>query len=451
MASPFDLRADDSVALVDGERGVPWTRARLADAVGRVAQMLRSDRKELVFCACDRDVGSVVGYLAAVTAGHAVALTDRNVHEDLAAALVERYQPRFMLEADGAEVRVTERRGLPDAPPIHGELTVLLSTSGTTGSPRFVRLARRNLEANAASIVEYLGIGPGERAIASLPIHYSYGLSVLNSHLAAGASVVLTRESVIRPGFWEQATAHGATSFAGVPYTYAMLERTGLLQTRAPETLKTLTQAGGRLAPEAIVALHELMTARGGRLFVMYGQTEATARIAYVPPAALPEKAGTIGIPIPRGQLRVEDGELVYRGPNVMLGYAEDRADVARGDDLQGELRTGDLGRADDDGFFVITGRSARIAKVFGLRVNLDEVEAAARRFGAVAAVDGGDAVRLFVEGGGEAVDERAVRSHLADLLRVNSRAFDVHAIERLPTRGSGKIDYAALAERHAG
>jgi acyl-CoA synthetase (AMP-forming)/AMP-acid ligase II len=133
----------------------------------------------------------------------------------------------------------------------------------------------------------------------------------------------------------------------------------------------------------------------------------------------------------------------------VMMGYAEDRADLARGDDLGGELRTGDLGRVDDDGFFVITGRSARIAKVFGLRVNLDEVESAARRFGAVAAVDGGDAVRLFVEGGG--VDEREVRTHLADLMHVNSRAFDVRAIERLPTRGSGKIDYTALAKRDAG
>jgi long-chain acyl-CoA synthetase len=449
MASPYELRADDSVAVVDGETGETWTRARLAEAVAGTAERLRSERKELVFCACDRDVGSVVGYLGAVAAGHAVALCDRNVHEQLAAALLERYQPRWVLDAEGAEVRTTERDAPPDAPEIAPELTVLLSTSGTTGSPRLVRLARRNLEANAASIVEYLGIDADERAIASLPIHYSYGLSVLNSHLAAGASIVLTRESVIRPGFWEQASAHRATSFAGVPYTYAMLERTGLLRTHAPATLRTLTQAGGRLAPEAIVALHELMTARGGRLVVMYGQTEATARIAYVPPDALPAKAGTIGIPIPRGELRVDDGELVYRGPNVMLGYAEDRADLARGDDQQGELRTGDLGHADDDGFFVVTGRSARIAKVFGLRVNLDEVESAARRFGAVAAVDAGDAVRLFVEAPG--VDAREVRSHLANLLRVNSRAFDVRAIERLPTRGSGKIDYAALADRHAG
>jgi acyl-CoA synthetase (AMP-forming)/AMP-acid ligase II len=132
-----------------------------------------------------------------------------------------------------------------------------------------------------------------------------------------------------------------------------------------------------------------------------------------------------------------------------MMGYDEDRADLARGDDLRGELRTGDLGRQDEDGYFVVTGRAARFAKVFGLRVNLDEVEAAARRFGAVAAVDAGDAVRLFVEGG--AVDAREVRAHLAELMRVNSRAFDVHPIERLPTRGSGKVDYAALAERHAG
>jgi len=449
MPSPFLLSADDSVALIDAEAGDTWTRARLAEIVARVARTLHSSRKEFVFCACERDVGSVVGYLAAVAAGHAVLLTDRGADAELAEALIERYQPRWILQSEGARVSVTERSPDPDAPEIYEELTVLLSTSGTTGSPRLVRLARRNVEANAASIVEYLGIGSAERAIASLPIHYSYGLSVLNSHLAAGASIVLTRESIIRPQFWEHARTYECTSFAGVPYTYAILERTGLLRHHAPPTLQTLTQAGGRLAPEAVIELHDLMASRGGRLFVMYGQTEATARISYVPPDALPGKAGTIGIPIPRGELRVDDGELVYRGPNVMLGYAQERADLALGDELRGELRTGDLGRVDEDGFFVITGRSARIAKVFGLRINLDEVEAAARQYGTVAALDGGDAVRLFVEGAG--ADPAEIRSRLATRMHVNPHAFDVRAIETLPTRASGKIDYAALEVGDAG
>ena len=179
--------------------------------------------------------------------------------------------------------------------------SVLLSTSGTTGSPKLVRLAHRNIEANADSIAEYLDIDERERAIQSLPIHYSYGLSVLHSHLATGASVILTPHSIMRPEFWADAARWQATSFAGVPYSYAILQRTGLLRRAMPDTMRTLTQAGGRLAPEAIVKLHELMQERGGRLFVMYGQTEATARISYVPPEALPEKAHTIGIPIPGG------------------------------------------------------------------------------------------------------------------------------------------------------
>jgi long-chain acyl-CoA synthetase len=206
MASPFELTTDGSVALIDGETGETWTRARLAKAVGHIAHGLRSPRKELVFCACERDVGSAIGYLAAVAAGHAVVLTDRDVHEQLAAALLERYRPRWVLMAQGAQVSVTERAARSSATEIDEELAVLLSTSGTTGSPRLVRLARRNLDANAASIVEYLGIDSGERAIASLPIHYSYGLSVVNSHLAAGASSPGRASSARRSGSRRAAT-----------------------------------------------------------------------------------------------------------------------------------------------------------------------------------------------------------------------------------------------------
>ncbi|MBX5441065.1 MAG: AMP-binding protein [Solirubrobacteraceae bacterium] len=336
------------------------------------------------------------------------------------------YDPRYVV-ADG-EVR--ERDAAPAE--LHPDLRLLLSTSGSTGSPKLVRLTGRNLLANAAAIAEYLGLGPGERAIASLPLPYSYGLSVLHSHLYAGASVAFTPHSIIRREFWDDVRRHEATSFAGVPYAYAMLERIGMRDMDLP-SLRTMTQAGGRLDPEVA-----LRYARRVRFFVMYGQTEATARISYVPPQRLPEKPGSIGIPVPGGRLTVDGGELVYEGPNVMLGYARTRADLARGDEQGGVLRTGDLGHADDDGFFYVTGRAKRIAKVYGQRINLDEVEAAVD--GPAAAVGGDDRIDVYAE---READARA----LAARFRLPPRAIRVHAVERLPVKPSGKVDYALLAD----
>jgi len=404
---------------VEGER--TWTYAQLRDEVAAVGE--RMPGRELVLVRCGPDAASAIGYLAALAAGHAVILLEAGADP---AAVVERYDPRFIVEHG----QVAERDAVPVD--LHPDLRVLLSTSGSTGSPKLVRLTARNVLGNAESIVEYLGIDAGERAIASLPIPYSYGLSVLHSHLRAGASVVFTGHSVIRPEFWEEVRRHEVTSFAGVPYAYAMLERIGMRDMDLP-SLRYMTQAGGRLDPEVA-----LRYAARTRFFVMYGQTEATARIAYVPPERLAEKAGSIGIPIPGGRLRAEEGELVYEGPNVMLGYAEARDDLARGDELRGVLPTGDLGHADDDGFFYVTGRRKRIAKVYGQRVNLDEVEAAVD--GPAGAVAGEDRIDVYAERG---ADARA----LAARFRLPPRAVRVHELERLPVRPSGKIDYAALSD----
>jgi acyl-CoA synthetase (AMP-forming)/AMP-acid ligase II len=461
MSSPFAFldRPTDAPVLLDAKASRVIAQDELADLVNSTSEALLRDTRDLVFCLCGRDVASVVGYLSAVRAGHAVALLDAEASSELTTALIDRYRPAFIVHPNGGQTPGV-RRLRTAGPKVADELAVLLSTSGTTGSPKLVRLAHRNIEANAGSIVAYLGLDERERAIQSLPIHYSYGLSVLHSHLAAGASVILTPHSIMRPEFWDDAARWEATSFAGVPYSYAVLERTGLLHKAMPSTMRTLTQAGGRLAPESIIRLHELMTARGGHLWVMYGQTEATARISYVPPEALPEKAHTIGIPIPGGRLSIRsgseevtepdvEGELVYRGSNVMLGYAERHEHLALGDELHGELHTGDLGAIDADGFFRLTGRTKRIAKIYGLRVNLDEIEAAACAHGPVAAIDGGGEILLWrVKGGAMPPDE--LRREVAGCFGLNSRAFAVRDIESLPLKSSGKVDYDALARRDA-
>jgi len=178
----------------------------------------------------------------------------------------------------------------------------------------------------------------------------------------------------------------------------------------------------------------------------MYGQTEATARIAILPPEYLPDKAGSVGRALPGGKLRIEDGEIVYSGPNVMMGYAEGRADLSLGDVLGSTLHTGDLGRLDDDGLLYVTGRLKREAKLFGLRVNLDELESMVRVHGPAAIIGGVDRLSIYCE-----FDEElfpACRAELASKLRIHAHAFHFQRIERIPTHASGKIDYSSLEKK---
>jgi acyl-coenzyme A synthetase/AMP-(fatty) acid ligase len=266
---------------------------------------------------------------------------------------------------------------------------------------------------------------------------------VLHSHLLRGATVVLERGGILQRDFWAAVGTYGVTSLAAVPYQYEMLRRLRFDPAGHP-TLRTLTQAGGRLRPELVEDFARRMTAVGGRLFVMYGQTEATARMAVLPPERLADKLGSAGLPIPGGSFSIADGEVVYTGPNTMMGYAESAADLARGDDLGGVLHTGDLGRLDDEGFLFLTGRLKRIGKVFGVRVNLDDVERTLAAHGPVAAVAGDDRLHVFVEGLPDG-STQVVRKELASWLDTHSTGVDVRGIEALPLLPTGKIDYRSL------
>lgn len=432
----------DAIALIDAATATPVTYGELGARVAAAAAALQARAAGgIAFLCCRNDVATIVDYLAALTAAVPVVLLDARLDAAALGALIARYQPEVVLG------RAVDGPPAAPGPRPHPALALLLSTSGSTGSPRLVRLSRAAVDANAHAIAAALGLGPTEVAPTSLPLHYSYGLSVVNSHLAVGATVLVTDAGLVSDEFWRACRAHGATSLAGVPYSYQMLRRLDLGKL-APPSLRTLTQAGGRLDPALVRHFHGVATARGGRLFVMYGQTEATARISVLAPDDLPAHAGAVGRALPGGALEIDpDGEVIYRGPNVMMGYAEDRADLARGDELGGVLRTGDLGRLDDDGRLWITGRVKRIAKVFGLRVNLDEIEAWLRAqpgVPAAAAVAGDDRLRVFVEGGTpETLAE--LRHALAAKVGAHATGFEVTGVAALPRLASGKIDYPQL------
>jgi long-chain acyl-CoA synthetase len=433
-------RAPSGIALVDVHAERSWTYAELAADVLRRAATVAHPRKSLVACLCRPDAQSAIAYLGALASGHAVMMLDGSADGETIERILDLYQVEFLLDGDSGE-RLRSSGGRLD-----DELAVLLSTSGSTGTPKYVRLSQRNLDANAAQIVQILGIDGDERAAATLPLHYSYGLSVLNSHLLAGATVVFPGASIVRRRFWEVMQEHACTSMAGVPYTYTILSRIGFEHSDLPD-LRTLTQAGGRMEPETVLRFGRQMIDRGGRLIVMYGQTEATARIAYVPPDRLLDKPDRVGLPVPRGALSLaDDGEVLYEGPNVMLGYAGQRTDLASGDGNRGRLATGDIGRVDDEGFYSIVGRKRRIAKLVGRRVNLDELESLLAAHGRVAAMELSGRLILARAAGERTTSGRELSQHVSELIRIPARFIRVLDVDRIPRTAAGKTDYVTLA-----
>ena len=337
---------------------------------------------------------------------------------------------------------------------IHPDLLLCLTTSGTTGSPKLVKLTRENLRSNAESIAEYLRITEKERAITSLPMYYSFGMSVINSHLIKGATLLLTDKAVIQREFLTFLKKGKATSIAGVPYTYEMLRRLRFLKMDLPE-LKTMIQAGGKLNAKIVKEYVESSQQSGKEFIVMYGQTEAAPRMSYLPFENALEKHASIGIAIPGGRLSVRDindneitqsdtdGELIYEGPNVCMGYAEGIEDLAVGDENHGVLHTGDVARFDKDGYFYITGRMKRFVKIWGNRCNLDATEQLVKAITTNCACVGvDDLITIFVTEDG--LDEM-IKTYLNCKTGLNTRAFAVKVVPEIPTLPSGKLDYQKL------
>ncbi|GAA4396922.1 AMP-binding protein [Fodinibacter luteus] len=417
------------------------TRGDLADRVHATARLLAGARR-LVHVHGSQTLGSLVGYLAAHAAGHAVLLSPPG---SPAAALAATWDPDVTVDAEGA---VEVHREHP-ARALHPDLALLLSTSGSSGSPRLVRLSWDNLRSNATAIADYLAIRPTDRAVTSLPLHYCYGLSVVHSHLLVGASVVLTDLSVADDCFWRLARDTGVTTLSGVPHTFELLDRAGFAAMDLPH-LRTVTQAGGRLDPDRVVQLATLGRRRGWDLFVMYGQTEATARMAYLPPDLALEHPDAVGVPVPGGRVDVVDGEIVYSGPNVMLGYATTGSDLALGRTVD-RLHTGDLGRWNAAGLLEVTGRRSRVAKVLGHRVDLDHVERTLRAEGCdVRCVDGGESLVLCAAGTTDPGDRPRLADRASRRAGIPTRCVRVLApgdlgLDSLPHLPTGKVDYATL------
>jgi acyl-coenzyme A synthetase/AMP-(fatty) acid ligase len=338
---------------------------------------------------------------------------------------------------------------------VNPELALLLTTSGSTGSPKLVRQSYGNIACNTGSIVEYLRIKPSDRAITTLPMSYTYGLSIINTHLYTGATLILTDRTLMDREFWNSLKTHEATTLGGVPYTYEILKKLRFGRMNLP-SLRYLTQAGGKLPPELCAEFVDICAGKNMEFIVMYGQAEATARMSYLPWERAKDKPGSMGIAIPGGEFWLIDGEgscvteshitgeLMYRGKNVTLGYAESRFDLGRDDDRGGVLATGDMAYFDEDGFYYIAGRKKRFLKIFGNRISLDEVEGLLKKAGYECACAGtDDNLRVYATGSlGE------VRKYILQNTGVNPAGFKVLEISEIPRNTSGKVLYSELDGR---
>jgi len=460
----------DNIAVFQ-ENGEGFTYSQLQLASEELASNIK--KRCLVFNLCSNEIGSLIGYVGFINARIVPFMAEASLDLSFLNSLRVTYKPEYLWCPKNVAHQFADCIPVFEAwnyillqtsvsQPFHifEDLALLLTTSGSTGSPKLVRQSYANLKANTNSIIQYLKIDSRERAITTLPMSYTYGLSIINTHLFAGASLVITNHSLMQREFWQIFKRFEATSFGGVPYTYEMLEKIRFERMDLP-SLRTMTQAGGKLMPELHKKFAKYAIEKKIDFVVMYGQTEATARMSYLPPEKALEKYGSMGIAIPGGAFSLIDengsviieadviGELVYRGPNVTLGYAQCGEDLALGDEWSGILVTGDMAKRDKDGYYYVVGRKKRFLKIYGSRVNLDECEGMLRvsfpeTECACSGID--DAMQVFIIDGSIKLEIRKV---LAEKTGLNQMAFHVQVIDRIPRNDSGKILYSELPKSY--
>jgi acyl-coenzyme A synthetase/AMP-(fatty) acid ligase len=452
FADELEMFGERPAAVTDARQFV--TYRQLAADADALAKRLGQTRR-LVFVEAANSIAALTAYVACLRARHPMLLWSRLDRQKLD-SLIAHYQPNVVVSSSAAGPELSwVHRNTHD---LHQDLAVLLSTSGSTGSPKLVRLSAASVDSNARAIAAYLQLSTSERAITSLRFNYSYGMSIVNSHLATGAALVLTEDSVTDASFWETFRRAGATSFAGVPYTFESLHQGGFDFATIP-TLRYATQAGGRLAPALVARYAELARSQNWRFYVMYGQTEAAPRIAYLPPEQAHQFPDCIGRSIPGGRIDLvaddgtlvetadTPGQLVYTGPNVMMGYAEHREDLAL-DAMPQRLITGDIACRNSAGLFYIVGRAARFVKPFGFRVNLDDIESRLQAAFPGARCAGDDQHIVVALTQAQMADGHKLVASIATDLSLPEFVFRVAGFDDIPRLPGGKVDYARILDR---
>lgn len=415
----------------------------------------RIERDSLVLCSFNACFESIALYIASFIGGFKCILTSPTTSTETKQNLLERYKPEYIAyEVDQKDKIQIDEHG-KNQERVTGDIALLMPTSGSTGSPKMVVQTYRNIFSNMKSILGYLPITENDRMITNLPMFYTYGLSCINTHLYAGAEIVIENESITTRNFWDTYKKYKPTSFAGVPYTYEVIKKLGL-EMLFTEDLKYITQAGGKMDDKLIKLITDKATYNNTKVFIMYGQTEATARMTYLPPDQISQKVGSIGKAIPGGKIQINDeyeynykgrkcGELEYIGPNVTPGYAIGRKDLILKIEEKDTLATGDIGYRDKDGYYYIVARKNRIAKLNGERIDLDYISSIiSKELECNCAVVTNDKkLGVFIENTESKSDE--LKRILKNKYSLKTRDIFIRLMETLPRTQNGKISYKEL------
>ena len=463
MILDLDKKAKDSIAILD-DSGCELSYGALAEMADAVKSVLAE--RELVFVLSSNKAGSLAGFLSLYDNKDVCLLLSSHIDRGLLDALFTTYHPSYMwmpnemVEEFGYEAVYTAydftlcKTG-QKAPEMNPDLSMLMTTSGTTGSPKLVRHKYGNIESNAKNVAEVFGWTPGDRGIIDLPMQYTMGLNVILSHLYAGATVLLMEANLLSPLYWKFIKEQKGTNFTGVPYSYEILSKLRFQRMDLP-FLNTMAEGGGKLSDAQFETFAKFAEEKGKRFFATFGTTETSARLAYLPPKDATTHIGSIGTAIPEGKLSLVDengneittpdteGELRYDGPNVTMGYGTCVEDLLKGDEFCGTYYTGDIAKMDADGYFYIVGRKKRFLKLFGLRVSLDQSEKIIKEaFNIECACTGDDnQMRIYIT---EDSLKDDVKKLIAEKTGLIAKSFEVNVISEIPRFESGKINYKVL------
>lgn len=459
----LDKKAPHTEAVVDGD-GLRLTYGDLLGFCGTFAGHVSP--RELIFIISENAAGSCAGYVAAMANGIVPLMLTRTLQQELLDNLIEVYHPAYLWVPEDYKANQNYaclfsqwhykllKTGL-QSPMLAPELALLLPTSGSTGSPKLVRHSLNNVEANAKAVATAFEMDEHSRGMVSLPLNFTQGLNVATSHLYAGGTALMTKATLTMSEFWTFFRGEHAQSFTGVPYSYELLDKLRFFRMNLPD-LKIINQGGGRMTDELFTKCATYAKETGRKFIPTYGSTETTSRMSYLPADISGSKIGSIGRPLPGCRMQLlddngteitqpgVDGEIVFSGPNVTLGYAEKAEDLTKGDERGGVYATGDLAHVDEDGCFYIVGRKSRFLKLFGYRISLDSLERLIKTNLKIAcACTGTDkCLKVFIEKV-DAAD--TVLDLLLETTGLHKQAFAVRTIDSIPKNESGKTLYSAL------
>lgn len=427
--------------------------------------------RSVIFCLCENCAGSLIGYMAFENNKQVPLLLSAGLDEGLRNNLESMYTPSYYWVPEPKAQKIKGKKVFStfgyvllkteyEPYPLNDKLSMLLTTSGSTGSPKLVRHKYGNLEANAENVAKVFSWRPDEEiGICDLPMNYTMGLNVINSHLVVGATVLMVKANLMDPDFWEFIKVNGGTSFCGVPFSYEVMRRVGFEKMDLPK-LYTLAEGGGKLTDKMFKWIATYAKENGKRFCATFGTSETSARMAFLDPDLALEKIGSMGKAIPNGELFLLDeavgedgtvtGELGYRGPNVTMGYALNKEDLLKDDEFCGEYHTGDIAKRDTDGFYFIIGRKGRFLKLFGLRVSLDETERILKtQYPSVDFCCTGDDKRMNIFATDKRVKDEII-PFISGKTNLHNSAFRVFIIDKIPRNDYGKVKFAEL-EKIAG